>query len=255
MSEVLKYIEEPNLPQSKVKLVLIDGRISPEIEASLSNMNIDFIKTERHPGLYAAMAFHPDAFIHHVFKDQIIYAPGTPPVLLDKLSKRGFKLFMGEAFLKREYPMNIAYNAARVGKFFIHNLKYTDSILMKALLEQGLKAINVKQGYAKCSVSVVDENSIITADTGIAKAAENKGLDVLLLPPKQGIELPGLDYGFIGGSSGLLNKDLWSVSGDATKLSSFSEIQKFLTKKNIKIISLSQKSSVDLGSILPLMTI
>ena len=43
----------------------------------------------------------------------------------------------------------------------------------------GYEIINVKQGYAKCSICVVSDNAIITADKGIAKAAIQNRIDVL----------------------------------------------------------------------------
>jgi hypothetical protein len=124
--------------------------------------------------------------------------------------------------------------------------------LFRALNNIGLEPIDIKQGYTKCSISVVDENAIITADIGIAREAEKRGIEALLIEPSQGILLPGLDYGFIGGSSGLLDRDIWPVYGDARKLVSFPSIYDFLSKKNIKILSLSDGNVVDLGGIIPL---
>jgi hypothetical protein len=248
----MDFIEIPNLPQKAVSLAVVDGRISKEAELKLKNMNVDIIKTNGHKGLYKAISHHPDIFLHHLGGDQILYAPGTDKSLLEQLSYYGFKLSAGVSILEPYYPTDIAYNVARNGRFFFHNLRYTDPELRKALDGLGLEPVDVKQGYTKCSISIVDENSIITADVGIAKAAEKKGIEVLLLEPGQGIFLPGVKYGFIGGSSGLLDKNLWAVNGNAYMLSSHSLICDFLTKKNIEIISLSESIVTDIGGILPL---
>ena len=98
---------------------------------------------------------------------------------------------------------NIRYNAVCTGKYFIHNLQYTDPDLLaaaeaKAAAEHtSLTKIHVKQGYTRCSLLPVDDQSFITSDTGIAKTLADYDTDVLLIRPGH-ILLPGFDYGFIG---------------------------------------------------------
>ena len=68
-------------------------------------------------------------------------------------------IFMGNVSkLGKNYPGNIIYNAACTGKYFIHNLKYTDRALLKAAQEWHAKTfpagklhtISVPQGYTRC---------------------------------------------------------------------------------------------------------
>ena len=70
----------------------------------------------------------------------------------------------------------------------------------------------VGQGYTRCSACVLGENAIITADPSISEAAERAGLDVLRIQPGH-ISLPGYEYGFIGGCTGLLGPGLLGVCG------------------------------------------
>jgi len=135
-----------------------------------------------------------------------------------------------------------------------HNLKYTDPVLANELISEGVELVHVNQGYAKCSISVVDDSSIITSDPGIAKAAEKKGLDVLLTETEEEIKLPGVKYGFIGGSSGLIDERKWLLTGDILNLKSSEKIIQFLQKKSIDIVYLPGEPVVDIGSIIPLMT-
>jgi len=72
---------------------------------------------------------------------KIVYAPGVPKKILRELSEWGFLLLKGEAELGPKYPASVYYNAATQ---------------------------NVQ--------SVVNENSIITMDRGIAKVAKKKEL-------------------------------------------------------------------------------
>lgn len=249
----MNYLSIPNIPQKSVKYAIVDGRISDEIECSLLKRGVKLIKTPRYPHLYEAISFHPDILIHHISKDCIVHVPGLDKDFLYELSELGFKLIEGHTILKGKYPLNIAYNVARVGNFAFHNFKYTDAILKRELEKAGVDLVDVKQGYAKCSVSVIDAGSIITADTGIAKAAESKGIEALLISPEKDIVLPGLDYGFLGGSTGLIGKDVWAVTGDLDKLESASDICSFLSSKNVQPVSLSAGHTVDIGSIIPVL--
>lgn len=247
----MNYVDIPNIPQEKVSLVIVDGRISNSVEKGLFDNGINIIKTKAHPSLYDSVAFHPDMFLHHIGGQKIIYAPGTSEETVRELEEYGFQMMRGETELKYKYPGNIAYNAARVGRFVFHNTKYTDKILKDFFLKLDLELVHINQGYAKCAISVVDENSIITMDKGIAKVADKKGLNVLVVEEKN-ILLPGLDYGFIGGSSGLIDKNKWAVSGRLESLGSYNEILAFLTQKGKEVISLSDQQVVDIGSLIPI---
>jgi len=249
----MNYIKLPNLPEGKVKGILIDGRISKKIADSLLKMEITPIKTECLPEMYEAVSYHTDIMLHHVGGNKIVYAPGINIKILEMLSSLGFKMIEGKTVLSAKYPGNIAYNAARVGNYIIHNLKYTDKILLKELESEGAEFIDVKQGYSKCSVCVVDKNAIITSDKGIEEAASKKGIDVLLIEPDENIVLPGLNMGFIGGCTGKISRDKMVVTGDLTKLKSFVDIVKFANSHGVKIVSLSDEKPVDVGSIIPVL--
>lgn len=203
---LMKYIDVPNLPDGDVSLAVVDKRIEPEIAASMEKSGIKLIKTCPYPGMYEAVACHPDIILHHAGGKNIIYAPGTCSHLVNILSAYGFTPVCGKTYLSPKYPLNISYNVARIGNIAFHNLKYTDPVLREELDKQGVEFVHVNQGYTKCSVSIVDKNSIITSDNGIAKIAEKKGIEVLLIEVDKNIQLKGLDYGFIGGASGLIGK-------------------------------------------------
>lgn len=247
----MNHIKLPNLPEGKVKGILIDGRVSKKIADSLMKMEITPFKTERLIQMYDAVSYHTDIMLHHVGGNKIVYAPGIGSKLLENLINLGFQMISGETVLSFQYPGNIAYNAARVGNYVIHNLKYTDKVLKRELENDGIEFIDVKQGYSKCSVCVVDKTAIITSDKGIEQAALRKGIDVLLIEPDENIVLPGLNMGFIGGCTGKIAKDKLVVSGDLTKLKSFVKIVRFANSHGVKVVSLSDEKPVDVGSLIP----
>lgn len=250
----MNFIDIPNIPNKEVTHVLADGRISAEAQKSLNKLGISVIKTSRHIALYDAIAYHPDIVFNHVGGNSAVYTPGIDPSILEELLGLGFDLIKGHTVLKSVYPLDIPYNAARIGDFVIHNLKYTDTVLLDAFEQQGLKLINVNQGYSKCSVSIVDERSIITADKGIAQEAEKRGLDVLLIDNDENIELPGLDRGFIGGATGLIGHKLWALNGKLENLKCCKQITEFLDNRGVTSVSLTQGAVIDIGSIIPILT-
>lgn len=251
--DLMNFINIPNIPKESIRLAMVDGRISCDLETGLKGMGIELLKTKAHLGLYPAISFHPDAVFHHLGERTIVYAPGAAKSVLDALLDRGFILVKGEKELNPTYPGSIYYNAARVGNLVFHNTKYTDRVLKENFFKMDVELVHVNQGYAKCAISVVDENTIITMDLGIARAAEKKGVDVLAIE-EDAILLPDFNNGFIGGCSGLVDKVKWAVAGDIRKLRSYKKIEEFLRRKGVEIVCLSEDSVVDIGTIIPLLT-
>lgn len=250
----MTYIESPNIPDKPISAAAVDARISKAAEKKLIGMGIRLFKVQPHSGLYDAVSSHPDMILHHIGGDMIVYAPGTDEGLIGQLKDNGFKPLKGETEISASYPNDIAYNVARVGKWYFHNLRYTDPVVKKQLEGLGVEPVHVEQGYSKCSVLPVDENSIITSDIGIAKIAEKKGLDVLSVAYERFICLPGLNYGFIGGAGGMLSKSVMGINGQLRTLGCCEDIVSFLSRKDIVIQELSDSVVTDIGSILPLKT-
>lgn len=248
----MKYINTPNLPDGPVTLAVVDGRIKENMEEKLLSFGIKLVKTRKYSAVYEAISYHPDIILNHIGGNSIVYAPGTDNNFLKELAELGFQLIIGETFLKDKYPGNIAYNAARVGDYVFHNKKYIDPVLMNELKKRDIELLHVNQGYAKCSIAIVNEKLIITADSGIARVAERKGIETLLIEQDENILLPGMKRGFIGGSSGLINNHTLAVTGNFDSLKSSEKIRKYLNKNGIKPVSLSDEITMDIGSILPL---
>ncbi len=158
-------------------------------------------------------------------------------------------IFLGdEQRLTPEYPGDIIYNGFSTGKYFIHDLKHTDEQLLKAVDELGLIPVNVKQGYACCSIVPVDEDSIITADRGIAKAAEAAGIIVLTVEAGH-VELPGYDTGFLGGCSGRVGDEI-IFNGDLSAHPDFGAIKEFIGMRGLKLKYFEEYPLRDIGSII-----
>lgn len=247
----MAYISNPNLPQGKVKLAVIDGR-AKNVGMALEKMGIDVIYTVRHPILYNAVSYHPDMILHHLGGEDIVVAPDVDKNFLWQLEGYGFNIIKGETPLYRNYPGDIAYNVARIGDVAFHNIRYTDKVLLNELKKRGVKLIDIKQGYAKCSICIVNEKAIITQDVGIANKAREHGIEVLLVPPGN-IKLYELNYGFIGGATGLISKSELAVAGNIQFYKYKDEILDYLDNNGISVVNLVCDEITDIGSIIPLM--
>ena len=163
------------------------------------------------------------------------------------------RLKEGEVFtgdpsrLSPEYPGDVIYNGCSTGKYFIHNLKFTAEELLDRVMELGLIPVDVKQGYARCSITPVDEDSIITYDRGICKRAMEAGLKVLLVEPGQ-VELPGYDNSFLGGTSGRVGDEI-IFNGDLSKHGDFERIAAFIEERGLKLKYFKGYPLRDIGSI------
>ncbi len=161
------------------------------------------------------------------------------------------RVFHGENIrLGEKYPNDVIYNGCSTGKYFIHNLKYTDPLLLKEVQRLKMKKVDVSQGYAKCSIAVVDENSIITYDSGIAASCASQApeLSVLLIQQKH-VFLPGYNTGFIGGTCGRIGNSLL-FNGDLSAHPDFEKIKEFIETRGLECIWFDDIPLTDIGSII-----
>ncbi len=151
--------------------------------------------------------------------------------------------------LSSAYPLDIPYNAACTGFYLIHNLRYTAPAVLDAARGAGMKLVDVRQGYAKCSVVIVDEDSVITYDRGIAAACRNAGMHVLVTAPGH-VLLPGYDTGFIGGTSGRVGDTVYFY-GDLAAHPDCEAIAGFIEERGLKVKWFGGRPLTDIGSIIP----
>lgn len=241
----------PFVPLNKSSIAIVDGRVSKEIVDNLKINKLDVMLTCKCEELYDAISYHPDIVIHPINRKTLIIAPNVYEYYREIFKNKGINLIKGEKKLQRNYPDNVAYNVARVGRYAIHNFRYTDEKLKFYLLKEGAEFIDVKQGYSKCSVSIINNNAIITSDPLIYKKCIEKSIDTLLIDSGF-IMLPGLNYGFIGGATGLLSPNELLITGNLDTHPNRAQIKFFMEKHGVFPIFLSTKEIIDLGSIITL---
>lgn len=222
----------------------VDYRISKNEENSLRKLGLEIIKIPT-TNVYEAINGHPDIQIH-ILNNKIVVHKNISKKFLDNLKKFNIPYTFSHYILDSKYPGNIILNCISLNTHLIHNLKYTDQEILQN--SKNKKLINVSQGYTKCSTAVVSETAFITSDIPIATALKKENFDVLVVPPGD-IELPGLDYGFIGGTCGLISKNTMAFFGSLDNYAYGQSIKDFLKKHNVTPLYLSSGKLIDRGSI------
>ncbi|AAK80320.1 hypothetical protein BJV85_001521 [Clostridium acetobutylicum] len=230
-----------------MKTVIVDNRINELERNNLKKLDLNLIFAPTCNDISEAISSHPDEIICKVSDSLLIAYKNLPKEFISSLECLNIKVLQSFNTFKKEYPYDVALNGVVLKNFFIHNIKHTDPILHNHISKKTI--INVKQGYTKCSTAVISDSAIITSDIGIARASSAFNLDVLLLPPGD-ILLPGFDYGFIGGTCGLIGKNLLAFYGSLEKYKFKNKVLNFLNKHNITPIYLSNEKLVDRGSII-----
>lgn len=192
-----------------------------------------FLFTIKNKDLYYEIDGHPDIFACDLGEVVIIEPNFYEQKIKDIKSLSNKKIVKGKTSLKEKYPYDIAYNFVKVGRYFIGNINAMDSVLKEYALKMNLKLIDVKQGYAKCSVLKIDEKNIITSDDSIYNSLTKiKEIDSIKISQK-GIFLSDRYDGFIGGASAVFNGIIYFF-GNIKKLDDYKKINDFLNQKNIK---------------------
>lgn len=148
----------------------------------------------------------------------------------------------------KPYPHEVKLNAFTMctgaSKILIGKL----SALANELISAYDRAIDVRQGYARCLTAKVAENAFITSDRGIFNAVTAAGGNCLEISPGY-ITLSGFEYGFIGGASCLCDSELLFF-GDITRHPDYAAMREFASKFGTVLVSLSDEKLTDAGGAL-----
>jgi hypothetical protein len=225
-------------------LFIIDKNIPAQAKTNLNHYG-EVLEFSTENITYLQISNHPDIFFCKV--DNILYyAPNTPDEFIQLLISKGISLSKGNQTVGQKYPYSALYNAVITENYIIHNQKITDAQLIKAASKR--KTINVNQGYCRCSILPLKNNHFITSDEGINKKLTSEGLDVLCVNP-DGIILPGEEYGFLGGTSGISDTRIFIV-GNLNYFPEGKKVRSYLENLNYEIIELYNGPLYDGGSIL-----
>lgn len=244
-------MSNPFIPKKIANLVIVDNRINEESIKTLERLKLKIIKTIKCEEVDESISCHPDIVIHPINHNTLMIAPNVFDYYADKLDGIGINIIKGDTVLGRKYPEDISYNVGRLKGVAIHNFRYTDEKLKYYLKKENLEFINISQGYSKCSLAIIGENSAITSDIPMYEKLKSMNFKILLVEPGH-ILLEGQRYGFIGGTNGSILEDELLISGSFKDHPNKDEMLEFIYKNNKKITYLSHKKIVDIGTIISL---
>ena len=232
-------------------IALIDCRASKISHTSLQKCGFDTFLIPPSPLLQAGVASHTDMLIFIGFGRLFCHASyyESNKDLIEYIAQKGnLNLSLSDEEWSHNYPHDVLFNACLVGNKLICNKKTVSKNILRTAFENNCLIIDVPQGYTKCSICVVSDNAIITADRSIAKACQNSSMDVLLISEGH-IYLPPYSFGFIGGTSGLCGDTVF-FCGSLEKHPDATKIKAFCQKYGKQTFSLSDDTLLDIGSIL-----
>lgn len=242
---MIKRIETPHLPNGKVKHIIIGKKYRNVLENALLEHNLSPIWLDDDPFVDERLSGHADLSAVQLDNTLICAEYLKDCECINKVSEHGFNVqFTNDP--KRNYPDDAGLNFCVIGKRLVYNPKTAISINT-----YGYQCIPVRQGYTKCSVCVVDENSIITSDKMIASALTGEGMNALYIN-EPFVVLEGFKYGFIGGASFKISKNELAFTGVIKNEAIRKQIEYFLTDRNIEPVYLTDNEIFDIGSAIPL---
>lgn len=239
-----RFAEVPNLPD-KAAGIILGEKYAGRLHAALADRGLTPVYLPDNPGVSPGLSGHADLSIFYCGGSEVLIAPylaGSD--FARRLEGMGCKITVADVEQGSAYPKDCALNACAVGKWLLCNPDVTAREILSRF--EAERIIGFKQGYARCSVCVVDESSIITADSGIAAAAADRGLDVLKIQPGF-FELPGYSYGFIGGSSFKLSRSVLAFTGTIDRHPDRGAITDFLRVHGVEPVYLTERPAVDIG--------
>lgn len=238
----------PNLPHSKVTAAAI-GEKYKDTAKELTELGITPILIKMNPFLDEETCSHAD---------MLLFQKNSTSFVVSKEQKSAAEYLTGRgANVKFEdnvaapYPNDVKLNAVIIGSKIICNKKYVSKRIYESAEKNKKEIINTKQGYSKCSICLINEKAVITEDAGLYTLLKNCQVDVLKIQPGY-VYLSEKHSGFLGGASGLINKNTIFFNGNIEQHPDYIQIAEFLRKHGIKSIYNKSKRLTDIGSILPL---
>lgn len=243
------YVKIPHLPVGKVGLAVAGERYKARLSAAFEKLNMQIVWLPDSESTDLRLAGHADLRLVHLGGSRLVSACGTE---IDGIFESlGFTVVRSRS-PGAAYPDDCRLNVCIVGCRLFHRLDITAGEVLSNLPD--VTHIGIAQGYAKCCTCIVDANTIITSDRGIASAAEKQGVDVLEIAPGY-ICLDGFDYGFIGGASFKLSEREIAFTGRLEQHPDWPRMVAFLGRKGVKPVFLTDETAFDIGSVLPLIEI
>ena len=230
-------------------IALIGEDAKERFDNALSQIDINVVYLPRDDRLALPVSSHADMLILKL-NDKIIcnndYYKSNIEIF-NRIKNFGYQIIPMDFNLSSKYPDDVTLNQAIIGKYVWGLKTACKNNILAYIEESGFEYFNVKQGYAKCSTLILNENAIISSDESIIKAANTIGIDTLKIENTDGnISLSGYNYGFIGGASFVCDNTVYFF-GNLDLHSNNKEIRSFCESHGSSVISLDKDMLCDVG--------
>lgn len=223
-------------------LIIADHRLPEEAKLALKSIG-ELLEFKTSGVVYDAVSGHPDIFMCQL-PDMLVVSPQIPGKVSDALKSHNVDFVFGSKHTGFQHPETTFYNAVATHDFLIHNLNFTDKMIVQKYADN--QQLFVKQGYTRCNLLPLRRENFITSDEGIYRALKPYA-KVLFVSP-EGIFLKNYPHGFIGGTAGVLG-DYVYFAGSLTYFPEGEKIAYFLKNLNYEIIELYDGPLIDGGGI------
>ena len=234
------------------KYIIIDNRMRKIEKDYLKSLGYKIIELPKNDSVYEEISSHIDIFVFKI-DNTIIAEPSIYDLLNKKNISKNISVIKGETIVGSKYPLDIPYNVCIIGNYAIHNFKYTSKNVIEFLVNNSYNFIDVKQGYSNCSITVIDDNSIIINDKGLYNTLSNYDFNILYIEDELDIKLLcnnkySKKRGFIGGCITRVDNKI-IVFGDLSKIDEHGKIRKFIQSRKLQIIDFKNFDVIDYGGV------
>ncbi len=224
-------------------LIIADHRLPRQAQQKLAAFG-DFYPFKGNAA-YDAIRSHPDVYLCKLPDRSLIVAPNAPQSLFQKLNEHQIPWKTGKKAVGTSFPDTALYNAVMTENIRVFHEKITDQSIRD--VKSGVQKVTAKQAYIRCNLLMLNDKSAICSDGGIAQKLQEAEINVLQINPR-GIQLPGFDYGFIGGCLGLSENRVF-VSGSLDFHPQGKQMEAFIQESGFQIVELFKGSLLDVGGL------
>lgn len=160
-------------------LIFVHQGVSGEAESAIAEFGYIAVRLPSFWALGPYVCGHPDSLLFPLPDGRMLLHSGYYAANRGLFDGTGLPLLLTDEPVGGEYPRDVLLNALSLGGALYGRMDSVSHIIKDAYPEH----INVRQGYARCSVLALSGHAAVTADRGLAGALMSRGVDVLLLPP------------------------------------------------------------------------
>lgn len=227
------------------KYILASG-LKAEAKEKLTSLGFKIIEFHNNKSVSREVSHHADlSFLD--CGDGVIFIAREMCDYKSLLENSGYDVRVLDNNLGRKYPDDVPLNCVVLDEYLICNIDTVAESVLQYFKNK--KIINVRQGYTKCSSIPVNGQAVITDDESIWKRCVENNIDVLKVS-KGSVYLDGFEYGFIGGTAGMISDTQIAFNGDISTHPDCNDIISFLKKYGMTAVSLANGKLHDIGSMI-----